>query len=207
MSSRIEISFEKSEGALSFAARRYCLTVLVALTMNGAFSGCALLQKKEEPDPISLQPFRSDPLTPEQTTEVMNEVGGNWLYGQGVGEAAMNLGAIVAFPPYAAVVAGNAALSLSGYKPLEVSRALPKEEGEGWSETFDLIASGPGRLVAAMAGKEYRTKEVAKARLKPMLERAPADPQGALKASLSEEVVPGEGLSKDFGKDTRTAEH
>lgn len=166
-----------------------------------ACPGCSLLQKQDEPDPLSFKSMRTSPLSSEETKEVASEVGGNWLYGQGMGEAALNVGAIAVFPPYAAVVAGNAALSLSGYKPIGVSTALPEAEGTSWSETFDLITSGPGRFAAALAGKEYRTKEVARARLKPILENRAAVPShgsiGAAETASAEDSVSEDRVSED----------
>jgi hypothetical protein len=153
------------------------LALLVA-----ACAGCSLLKKKQEPELLGFSAARSSPLTAEETKEVASQVGGNWLYGQGMGEAAVNVGAIVMFPPYAAVVAGNAALSLSGYEPIGVSTALSEEEGNAWSDAFDLITSGPGRLAAALAGKEYRTKEVARAKLLPILESREAAPRSSPRA-------------------------
>lgn len=134
--------------------------------LTGAFavvallSGCTL-KEKAEPDP-SLQALKGKQLSPEQSEEVLGQVGSNWLYGQGVGETAMNIGGVILFPPYAVYLIGNAALSLSGYEPLSVADALPEKEGEAYREAFDSVAAGPGRFAAAVAGKEYRTKEVIK---------------------------------------------
>jgi len=123
-------------------------------------AGCTL-KKKAEPDP-SLQALKGKQLSPEQSEEVLGQIGSNWLYGQGLGETAMNVGGVFLFPPYAVYLIGNAALSLSGYEPLSVADALPEEEGEAYREVFDSVAAGPGRFAAAVAGKEYRTKEVIK---------------------------------------------
>jgi len=128
---------------------------------GGVFlTGCTL-KKKSEPDPV-LQAAAGKPLSPEQSEEVLDQIGSNWLYGQGVGETAMNIGGVILFPPYALYLIGNAALSLSGYEPLSVANALPEEEGANYREAYDSVAAGPGRFAAAVAGREYRTKEVIK---------------------------------------------
>ena len=134
----------------------------VALALGGALalSGCTI-KKKAEPDPM-FQAAAGQKLSPEQSEEVLGQLGSNWLYGQGVGETAMNVGGVILFPPYAIYLIGNAALSLSGYEPLSVASALPEEEGESYREAYESIAAGPGRFAAAVAGREYRTKDVIK---------------------------------------------
>jgi hypothetical protein len=37
---------------------------------------------------------------------------------------------------------------------------LPEEQGKRWSDGYDSIVSGPGKVVAALAGDEYRSREV-----------------------------------------------
>jgi hypothetical protein len=52
---------------------------------------------------------------------------------------------------------------------------LPKDEGETWSSTYDDIMGVPGRVVAAVAGKEYRSREVADKRLREILSETPGE--------------------------------
>jgi hypothetical protein len=103
------------------------------------------------------------PLLKEKETPPDNavaEVGEGIIYGQGLGETIINGGTVFLFPPYALLLVGNLALSLSGYEPVTVSRMLPESLGNAWSEAYDGVASGPGRAVAAVAGEEFRTREV-----------------------------------------------
>jgi hypothetical protein len=86
-----------------------------------------------------------------------------------LGDAAVNLGAVIVFPPYLIYLIGNTALSLSGYEPVTVSSLLPEEEGKAWSNGYDRVVSGPGRVVAATAGREYRSREVGDERLRVLL--------------------------------------
>jgi hypothetical protein len=85
------------------------------------------------------------------------------------------LGAVIVFPPYILYLLGNTALSLSGYEPVTVSSMLPEEQGKAWSKGYDTVVSGPGRIVAATAGREYRSREVGDERLRAIL--ADGDPQ------------------------------
>lgn len=131
--------------------------------------GCSLLRERPADEP-SVLATSSQQIGPDQAQEVMESAASNWFFGQGVGETALNAGAVLAFPPYIAVVLGNAALSLSGYEPITVSGLLPEEQGEVWSDTYDAVASSPGRLSAAVAGKEFRTKDVIKDDMKKLLQ-------------------------------------
>jgi hypothetical protein len=132
-------------------------------------AGCGIIREKppNHPDEFDLV---GKPIPPEETGWVLNEVGNNFAYGPGVGEAALNIGTTVFFPPYALVLVGNAVLSLSGYEPVGVSSFLPEEAGSAWSGTYDEVVSTPGRVVAAVAGKEFRSREVARTKLKKVLD-------------------------------------
>lgn len=143
------------------------LPILLALA---ACSG-QILKPRSEPDQMSFKPTGGRALSPQQTREVMGEVGGNWLYGEGVGETALAAGTVAAFPPYAAVLLGNAVLSLSGYEPIWLSDALPAEEKEQWNEIYDTVGAAPGRFNAAVAGEEFRTREVVNERYKRLLKQ------------------------------------
>lgn len=110
-----------------------------------------------------------NPISPEQTSELLDEVGSNWLYGQGFGETIMTVGTIAVFPPYALWVVGNAALQLSGEEPVEIADILPEEGGDVWRTTYDEIASVPGRTTAAVSGEQYRSHEVARERIEAVL--------------------------------------
>lgn len=133
--------------------------------------------KDSRQDPLArsdIKLFREaakEPLSPENTEELLNEVGSNWLYGQGMGETAATVGTIVVFPPYALWVVGNAALQLSGEEPIEVSRILPEESGKIWRTTYDEITSVPGRTSAAVAREEYRDQDVARERIEAVLKK------------------------------------
>jgi hypothetical protein len=140
--------------------------------------GCGVLKEKKSE---GVPPFRieqnDNKLSEEQAGELISEVGGNWLYGPGLGQTALNVGTMVVFPPYAIYIIGNSVLSLSGYEPFYVSELLPEEEKEDFNSVYDEITGAPGRVTAAIAGKEYRSKEVASERFKTIINSSEM-PQG-----------------------------
>ena len=115
------------------------------------------------------------PIPPEKAEDVLNEVGSNFAYGSGLGDTALSVGTVVVFPPYALYLLGNAVLSLSGYEPVTVSSLLPEKEGQEWSSMYDSVVSVPGKMVAAAAGREFRSPEVANARMKKLVESIKAE--------------------------------
>ena len=140
--------------------------LLCALLLAG--TGCGVIKKRPEDKPDELSVVGKE-MPPEKAKEVLGEVGSNFAYGPGLGDAAVNLGTVVVFPPYIIYLLGNTALSLTGYEPVTVSSVLPEEQGRAWSDGYDTIVSGPGRMVAAMAGREYRSREVAQEKLREVL--------------------------------------
>lgn len=146
------------------------LAVMIALCPCALCVGCAAAGSSSRSD-STLSTAISQPLSPDETQELLGEVGENWLYGQGLGETAAAVGAIAVFPPYSLWVAGNAIASMSGFEPIELSDALPEEEAQTWRETYDAITSAPGKASAAIAGEKFRSKEVAKERIQKFLKR------------------------------------
>ncbi|NMC63374.1 MAG: hypothetical protein GYA55_09445 [SAR324 cluster bacterium] len=100
------------------------------------------------------------PLPPEKTGELLEKVGSNWLFGQGIGETALMVGGIFVFPPYAIYVLGNGALQVAGYKPLHITDALPEDARNGWNYVYDSVTAVPGSMAASVSGQEYRQKDV-----------------------------------------------
>lgn len=147
------------------------------------FSACGVIKERPESKPSEIAALQK-PLPPEKAKEVLNEVGGNFAYGPGLGDAAVNIGTVVAFPPYAIYLLGNGILSLSGYEPVTVSSMLPEETGKAWSDGYDTIVSGPGRFVAAATGHEYRTSDVGAARLQKVLAE---DDSASTRAQMKEQ--------------------
>ena len=143
----------------------YCSS-WIALSLS--LVGCGVIKEKPKAQHDELSAV-SQPMSSKQAKQVLGEVGGNFAYGPGLGDAAVNLGAVVVFPPYILYLLGNTALSLTGYEPVTVSSLLPEEQGKAWSNGYDTVVSGPGRVVAAAAGREYRSREVGEERLREVL--------------------------------------
>ena len=133
------------------------------------FSGCGVL--KEKPADPTLD-FLNRPLTQEESEKLASEVGGNFIYGQGLGEALLNIGGIVLWPPYAIYVLGNGAISLSGYEPLHVTNLLPENAKDSYDTGYNAVTSAPGRLSAAVSQEEFRNQEVIKKRYKDILSKS-----------------------------------
>lgn len=137
--------------------------------------GCSMLKKKEDEKPF---PIPQEKINEQNAGEIVKEAGGNWLYGQGVGETVANAGGIILFPPYAIYLLGNAALSYNGYEPLEVTDALPENAKATWNAAYDSVTSSPGKLSAAVAGEEFRTQDVIKERYQNLADQLEAEPKG-----------------------------
>jgi hypothetical protein len=131
-------------------------------------SSCGVLEKKPQDPTLD---FLQRPLTLEESNKLTDEVGGNFLYGQGFGEALVNIGGIVIWPPYAIYVLGNSAISLSGYNRLHVTNLLPEPIKDSYNTGYDFITSGPGRLAASIGEQEYRNQDVIKKRYRKILEK------------------------------------
>lgn len=151
----------------------YALCIGALLCAVFSNSGCTLKRKTSSLEP-DFQQITEHPLPPEQAKAMVKEVGNNWLYGDGMGNTAIAVGSTIAFPPLGLWWLGNAALSLAGYEPLRVADALPKQEGDAWRHAYDSVAGAPGRVAAAIAGKEFRSEELAKERLKSYFPAVPA---------------------------------
>lgn len=153
---------------------RVLCDAVFSCVMVSLVSACGVIKgkPKSQVDEISAV---GKPMSSEQAKAVLGEVGSNFAYGPGIGDATVNLGAVIVFPPYILYLLGNTALSLTGYEPVTVSSLLPEEEGKSWSNGYDTVVSGPGRLVAAAAGREYRSREVGDERLRVLL--AEGEPQ------------------------------
>ena len=136
----------------------YLVLALVSL------SGCGIINKRQENKPSGFDVVGKS-MSNDQAKQVLKEVGKNFAYGPGLGDAALNIGTAVVFPPYALYLLGNAALSVSGYEPITVASMLPEEQGQQWSQTYDSLVSGPGKVVAAISGHEYRRREVGEEKL------------------------------------------
>lgn len=141
--------------------------LLLSLTSGCTYAARTVSDKNDSAGAEVVSPASLGSIPPEKAGEAAKEVGKNWLYGPGLGSAAVNVGAIMVFPPYALYVLGNGVLNVAGYEGYYWSDMLPEEEKQQYITFYDSVTGGPGRIAAAVAGKEFRSKEVAKERLKP----------------------------------------
>ena len=153
--------------------RCFFVAVIVAVLSLG-LGGCSLLKKKETPD-ADLESAALKPMPPEKSKEFLSDVSSDWFYGQGVGGTALAVGTVVLFPPYAIYLLGNGILSLSGYEPITVSGALPEEQGNAWNSVYSTVTSAPGRVNAAVAGREFVTEEQSAKTIERYLKSAPEE--------------------------------
>lgn len=172
--SSVSVGFEEDGMSRRFfrVPRRSCVSILcfaLLIQLNACY-----VEKRSPEQPDLAATAIKHPLKPEQTKALLKDAAGNWFYGQGVGNTMVQVGTVAAFPPYALVVLGNAALSLGGYEPVGVSSILPGESKEQWRSLYDGVTSGPGRFTAAVAGREFITEERAKQRLQDNLKGAAA---------------------------------
>jgi hypothetical protein len=103
-------------------------------------------------------------LSTNETSSDLNVVMGDWFFGQGLGEAFLNISGVVLFPPYGLYVLGNGVAQALGYEPFSIGDALPEDVGSAYKAGYDEVAGAPGRVTAALGGKEFRSKEAIESR-------------------------------------------
>jgi len=135
---------------------------------------CVVRELAEEERPK--MDYTSDPPTPEEARLILQETGEDWLYGEGFGSTLMTVGGVLLFPFYGIYVLGDSLLNLGGYD-IQPSAALPQGERAQWDGIYSDVAGAPGRVAAAIAGREFRTEDSIMERKSDAEERA--NSQGA----------------------------
>jgi hypothetical protein len=90
---------------------------------------------------------------PEDQLEEASE---DFFYGQGIGDATVQIGTAVIFPPYALYLLGNGALDLMGYERLTPLDLLSDEKRKKVDSAYNGVTSVPGRIAAFAAGEDFR---------------------------------------------------
>lgn len=111
-----------------------------------------------------VQKIAAEPLSPKETGEVVDTALTNFFYGPGLGETALDVTGVMLFPPYAMVLIGQTLVRLAGYESPRFIEIFPEEQQHAYDATMDTVYSGPGRLVSAAAGEEYRTRSGVRSR-------------------------------------------
>lgn len=97
-------------------------------------------------------------LTPEESKKILSTAGDSVVYGPGIGDLTLKTASVILFPPYGLYLLGQAVWGLStGDRAPEITDLLPDEDKKTWDSTYTEIVSGPGRVNAAFAGKEFKT--------------------------------------------------
>ena len=91
----------------------------------------------------------------------LDEFANSWAYGEGLGHTTLNISGAIIFPPYTLFVLTNALIQASGGQALGLSRVLDEDKRSTWERIYAGIVGVPGRLSAAIAGKEYRSGDFA----------------------------------------------
>lgn len=154
----------------------FTLTLAAAAAIS--IAGCA--PSKREVPLIDPKPPRT--LSSAESKQLLNEVGKNWIFGQGVGETVATVGTIAVFPPFALVVIGNTALGLAGYDTVKMRDFLPEEAADVYEGGYDLLTSAPGRTFAAVGEEEFRDREVSKIHLDKIVNGGSTTGSGVAKA-------------------------
>lgn len=137
--------------------------------------GCSVELKSSAPPEVApaAPPAFEASVSAKEIQQNPNYVMENWFYGEGLGEAVLNIAGVVLFPPYGLYVLGNGIAQALGYEPFSVGNALPEDVGSAYKAGYDEVAGAPGRVTAALGGKEFRSKEVIESR-----NRSPGDARG-----------------------------
>jgi hypothetical protein len=122
-----------------------------------------------------VQKLAAEPLSPKETGEVVDTALTNFFYGPGLGETALDVTGVMLFPPYAMVLIGQTLVRLAGYESPRFIEMFPQEQQQAYDKTMDTVYSGPGRLVSAAAGEEYRTRSRVRSRWVETVEKLEAN--------------------------------
>lgn len=122
-----------------------------------------------------VQKIAAEPLSPKETGEVVDTALTNFFYGPGLGETALDVTGAMLFPPYAMVLIGQTLVRLAGYESPRFIEIFPDQQQHAYDVTMDAVYSGPGRLVAAAAGEEYRTRSRVRSRWVETVEKLEAN--------------------------------
>lgn len=137
-------------------------TGITAWLCLASVAGCAFTDPAEREIPANQQLARMSiegKLSPQQSREVLDTVHETSVYGSTIGEVTLKIAGSILFPPYGIYLLSRSVGKVAGADVPEATAVLPADEKRTWDAWYDDIASGPGRLAAAIAGQEYRTKE------------------------------------------------
>ncbi|MCI5064687.1 hypothetical protein MRY87_03060 [bacterium] len=135
------------------------------------FLGCTAHRGTAQHAPERVQPRSSElsaqireiarePLSAEERELVVETAAENFAYGRGLGDTAMNVAGVLLYPPYGALLLGQALLDVSGVGRVRAVDLLPEKEQETYETALAAISSAPGRAVSYAAGKPFRDEQM-----------------------------------------------
>lgn len=139
--------------------------IIIVLCFLAVCSGCSSSRSQQQTHHASATAELArlnleHPLTPAESEKVLRTAKDSVMYGSTLGDVSFKLVSGILVPPYGIYLLGRGAWELvSGTKAPEVTDILPEKDKQMWDATYDDIVSAPGRVSAALAGKEFRTSD------------------------------------------------
>lgn len=144
----------------------HTLYLVILLTIFLFFTSCSyLLKPKTSKVKLSDVKLALSKATEKDYEEIVDTASNSWFYGEGLGEAAVNVGTTVAFPPYAIYLLGNTVLDLAGYEKIGVSTFLSNDSKQKWRKAYSGVVGIPGSLTAVASSKQFVDSEEAEEKI------------------------------------------
>jgi hypothetical protein len=133
------------------------MRLMLTLSCVAILSACSLSQDSSTSSVSKslLTKIEQNPLEQHEAEELNGRVIDSFVYGEGLGDSAVKVGAAVAFPPFIFVLLGNAALTASGYEPIGISTVLPEDASKQWQAMYSGVVSVPGKITATAANRDF----------------------------------------------------
>jgi hypothetical protein len=146
--------------------RQFLLRLSGVLILSSAVCGCSSLRSAHDRNSRASSASElarlnlERPLTPREAELVLNAAKESVVYGPSLGDVTLKVVSGILFPPYGIYLLGRGGWEMvTGTRAPEVTDILPDKDKEMWDATYDDIVSAPGRVSAALAGKEFKTKD------------------------------------------------
>lgn len=150
----------------------YLLILLFLAIFCLSLTSCSyLLKPKNSKVKISEVKLALSKATEKDYEEIVSVASDSLFYGEGLGEAAINVGATVAFPPYAIYLLGNTVLDLAGYEKVGVSTFLSNESKQKWKKAYSGVVGIPGSITAVVSSKEFVDRDATEDKIVKIINR------------------------------------
>lgn len=108
---------------------------------------------------MSCAPFINESYCESEEDYVLSEHTEGFWYGNGLGIAAVNVGATITYPPYVAYLLGNGAIEYLGYEKVEITDVLPESAEQIYDQFYYGVTSIPGRVNAHVIGVDFKSPQ------------------------------------------------